>query len=147
MKNAEYSASLQAIVREIIHESLAKPKQGFELQMVQSTLDYLQAIEVAIESGKCEHLNKLFKREIPIHPKLLPAISDCINAIKHSTQVGRPSAFTPTQEEIIYEEIRQRKEQNQSNITDEINAVAYDIDSNEATVRRVWNRQKKIQDK
>lgn len=146
MKNAEYSASLQAIVREIIHESLAKPKQGFELQMVQSTLDYLQAIEVAIESGKCEHLNKLFKKEIPIHPKLLPAISDCINALKHGTQAGRPSAFTPTQE-IIYEEIKQRKERNQSNITDEIDHVAFDIDSNEATVRRIWNRQKKTQKK
>lgn len=147
MKNAEYSASLQEIVREIVDESLINPKKGLELRMVQSSLDYLQAIEVAIESGKCERLNKLFKKAIPIHPKLLPALSDCINAIKHGTQVGRPSAFTPTQEEIIYEEIRQRKEQNQSNITDEINAVAYDIDSNEATVRRVWNRQKKIQDK
>ena len=115
--------------------------------MVQSTLDYLQAIEVAIESGKCEHLNKLFKKKIPIHPRLLPALSDCINAIRHGTQLGRPSAFTPTQEEIIYEEIRQRKERNQSNITDEIDNVAFDIDSNEATVRRIWNRQKKSQKK
>jgi hypothetical protein len=147
MKNAEYSASLQAIVREIVDESHINQKQGLELRMVQSSLDYLQAIEVAIESGKCEHLNKLLKKSIPIHPKLLPALSDCISAIKHGTQVGRPSAFTPTQEEIIYEEIRQRKERNQSNITDEINAVAFDIDSNEATVRRIWNRQKKVQDK
>jgi hypothetical protein len=143
MKNSEYSASLQLIVREIIDESLANPKQGHELQMVQSSLDYLQAIEVALESGKCEHLNKLFKREIPIHPKLLPALSDCINAIQHGTQIGRPSTFTPTQEEIIYEEIRLRKRLNDSNITDEIDQVAFDIDSNESTVRRIWNRQKK----
>jgi hypothetical protein len=143
MKNAEYSTSLQAIVLEIIDESLINPKKGLELRMVQSSLDYLQAIEVAIESGKCEHLNKLFKKAIPIHPKLLPALSDCINAIRHGTQVGRPSAFTPTQEEIIYEEIKRRKGLNSSNITDEINAVAFDIDSNEATVRRIWNRQKK----
>ena len=147
MKNAEYSASLQEIVREIVDESLINPKKGLELRMVQSSLDYLQAIEVATESGKCERLNKLFKKAIPIHPKLLPALSDCINAIKHGTQVGRPSAFTPTQEEIIYEEIRQRKERNQSNITDEIDNVAFDVDSNEATVRRIWNRQKKVQDK
>lgn len=147
MKNAEYSASLQAIVREIIDESLANPKQGLELRMVQSSLDYLQAIEVAIESGKCEHLNKLFKKKIPIHPRLLPALSDCINAIRHGTQLGRPSAFTPTQEEIIHEEIRRRKELNSSNITDEINDIAFDIDSNEATVRRIWNRQQKVQKK
>ena len=124
MKNSEYSASLQAVVRQIIDEGLANPKHGLELRMIQSSLDYLQAIEVALESGKCEHLNKLFKKEIPIHPKLLPALSDCINAIKHGTQIGRPSTFTPTQEEIIYEEIRLRKEQNQSNITDEINNIA-----------------------
>jgi hypothetical protein len=112
MKNSKYSAYLQRIVREIIDDSLATPKQGVELRMVQSSLDYLQAIEVAIESGKCEHLNKLFKKEIPIHPKLLPALSDCINAIRHGTQIGRPSAFTQTQEEIIYEEIKRRKELN-----------------------------------
>jgi len=147
MKNSEYSASLQSVVREIIDESLTNQKQGLELRMVQSSLDYLQAIEVALESGKCEHLNKLFKKEIPIHPKLLPALSDCINAIQHGTQIGRPSAFTPTQEEIIYEEIRLRKELNDSNITDEIDQVAFDIDSNESTVRRIWNRQKKAQKK
>lgn len=147
MKNAEYSASLQAIVREIINESLANPKQGHELRMVQSSFDYLQAIEVALESGKCEHLSKLFKKEVPIHPRLLPAVSDCINSIRHGTQVGRPSAFTPTQEEIIYDEIRHRKELNDSNITDEIGDVAFDIDSNESTVRRIWNRQKKAQKK
>jgi len=147
MKNSEYSASLQAIVREIINESLTNPKQGLELRMVQSSLDYLQAIEIALESGKCERLSKLFKRTIPIHPKLLPALSDCINAIQHGTQIGRPSTFTPTQEEIIYEEIRRRKELNESKITDEINDVAFDIDSNEATVRRIWNRQKKAQKK
>ena len=147
MKNSEYSASLQAVVREIIDESLTNTKHGLELRMIQSSLDYLQAIEVALESGKCEHLNKLFKKEIPIHPKLLPALSDCINAIQHGTQIGRPSAFTPTQEEIIYEEIRQRKELKASNLTDEIIDVAIDIDSNESTVRRIWNRQKKAQKK
>lgn len=142
MKNSEYSEYLQGIVREIIDESITNPKYGLELRMIQSSLDYLQAIEVAIESGKCEHLNKLFKKEIPIHPKLLPALSDCINAIRHGTQIGRPSAFTQTQEEIIYEEIRRRKELNESKITLEINDVAFDIHSNEATVRRIWNRQK-----
>jgi hypothetical protein len=144
MKNSEYSAYLQGIVREIIDESLANTKQGIELRMVQSSLDYLQAIEVATESAKCDHLHKLLNKEIPIHPKLLPAISDCFKSIQHGTQIGRPSAFTPTQEEIIHEEIRQRKEQNQSNITDEINNVAFDVNSNEGTIRRIWNRFQKI---
>jgi hypothetical protein len=144
MKNSDYSASLQEIVREVIDESLTSPKYGLELRMIQSSIDYLQAIEVAIESGTCEHLYKLFKRELPIHPRLLPAISDCISARQHGTQVGRPSAFTATQEEIIYEELKLRKEQNQSNITDEINNIAFDLDSNESTIRRIWNRLQKI---
>jgi hypothetical protein len=54
MKNSDYSASLQVIVQEIIDEGKTSPRQGVELRMIQSTLDYLLAIEATIESGKCE---------------------------------------------------------------------------------------------
>lgn len=140
MKNTAYSASLQAIIREIIDENLELPKHGLELHMVQSTLDYLQAIEVTVESGKSEHLTKLFNRRIPIHPKLLPAISDCLKAIQHGTQVGRPSAFTPTQDEIIFDELKRNKAINNSTITDEIASLAFELDVSESTVKRIWDR-------
>jgi hypothetical protein len=145
MKNSDYSVSLQVIVQEIIDEGKTSPRQGVELRMIQSTLDYLLAIEATIESGKCERLDRLLKSQVPIHPKLLPALSDCLKTIQHGTQVGRPSAFTPTQEEIIYEILGHNKSAAKSTITEEIAALAFELDVSESTVKRVWDRFQKQQ--
>ena len=145
MKNSDYSASLQVIVQEIIDEGKTSPRQGVELRMIQSTLDYLLAIEATIESGKGERLVRLLKNRVPIHPKLLPALSDCLKTIQHGTQVGRPSAFTPTQEEIIYEILGQNKSIAKSTITEEIASLAFELDVSESTVKRVWDRFQKQQ--
>ena len=145
MKNSDYSASLQVIVREIIDEGKTSPRQGVELSMIKSTLDYLLAIEATIESGKSERLDRLLKNQVPIHPKLLPALSDCLKTIQHGTQVGRPSAFTPTQEEIIYEILGHNKSIMKSTITEEIATLAFALDVSESTVKRIWDRFQKQQ--
>lgn len=140
MKNSDYSASLQAIVQEIIDEGKTSPMQGVELRMIQSTLDYLLAIEITIESGKCERLDRLLRNHVPIHPKLLPALADCLKAIKYGTQSGRPSTFTPTEEEIIHAELTHRRDHNGSTIGDEIDRLSDDLDVKDGTIRRIWNR-------
>ena len=145
MKNSDYSASLQVIVQEIIDEGKTSPRQGVELSMIKSTLDYLLAIEATIESGKSERLDRLLKNQVPIHPKLLPALSDCLKTIQHGTQVGRPSAFTPTQEEIIYEILDCNKSITKSTITEEIATLAFELDVSESTVKRIWDRFQKQQ--
>ncbi len=82
---------------------------------------------------------------MPIHPKLLPSLSYCLKTIQHGTQVGRPSAFTPTQEEIIYEILGHNKSAAKSTITEEIAALAFELDVSESTVKRVWDRFQKQQ--
>jgi hypothetical protein len=140
MKNSDYSASLQLIVQEIIDESKLSPKQDVELRMVQSTLDYLIAIEAAIESGKCNRLDRLLKNQVPIHPKLLPALADCLKAIQHGTQSGRPSIYTPTEDEVIHTELTHRRELNESTIGEEIDRMSDELGAKDGTIRRIWNR-------
>ena len=69
-------------MQEIIDEGKTSPRQGVELSMIQSTLDYLLAIEATIESGKSERLDHLLKNQVPIDPRLLPALSDCLKTIQ-----------------------------------------------------------------